>query len=163
MEHTLCHAGPWALDALHLLLALAKPLGCRNPGVCWQSLPSSALGRGCRCRGFLQAPLLSRHHTTCGWLGRMGGVEHPLWGATSKGLYGINPNAKLLVGLGSGLLVLRGSEDGHSWSAALRYQTASHQAVDVHTVQPENERASQLQVGETYLLCTDLACLTGFL
>lgn len=163
MEHTLCHVGPWALDALPLLLALAKPLGCRNPGVCWQILPSSALGRGCRCRGFLQAPLLSRQHATCGCLGRMGGTGHPSWGATSKELYGINPDTKLMVGLGSGLLMLRGSGDGHSWLAALSYQTASHQAVDVHTVQPENERASQLQVGETYLLCTDLACLTGFL
>lgn len=107
------------------------------------------------------SPLETPHNM---WVaGQDGGRGASLWGATSKGLYGINPNAKLLVGLGSGLLVLRGSEDGHSWSAALRYQTASHQAVDVHTVQPENERASQLQVGETYLLCTDLACLTGFL
>lgn len=36
-------------------------------------------------------------------------------------------------------------------------------AVDVHTAQPENVRTSQLQVGETYLLSTQLACLTGFL
>lgn len=34
--------------------------------------------------------------------------------------------------------------------------------VDVHTAQPENVRTSQLQVGETYLLSTQLACLTGF-
>lgn len=47
-----------------------------------------------------------------------------------------------------------GAREGHDQPAVLCYQPADHRAVDVHTVQPENERPSQLQVGETYLLST---------
>lgn len=47
-----------------------------------------------------------------------------------------------------------GAREGHSQPAVLCYQPTDRRAVDVHTVQPENERASQLQVGETYLLST---------
>lgn len=137
-------------------LPLAKPLGCRNLGVCWQSLPSS------RCRQYPRAPRLPQHRAKCRWLD--GGTQPLSWGNPPPlGCKSLLQNPA--VGFGSGLLVLRavGPREGHGRHAAVCYQTAYHQAVDVHAVQPENERASQLQVGETYLLSTELACLTGFL
>lgn len=52
---------------------------------------------------------------------------------------------------------------GGVWSQGMSLVTSlSSSGVDVHTAQPENVRTSQLQVGETYLLSTQLACLTGF-
>lgn len=161
-RHKLCHASPWAPAAPQLLAPSCQAPGLQKPRCVLAEPPQQHRGE----RQQMPAIPASSSPPAAPCQGQVAGRgdKAPLPGeSTPKRLWGAKkPHPP--VGFGSGLLVLRdvGPGEGHGRHAAVCYQTAYHQAVDVHAVQPENERASQLQVGETYLLSTELACLTGF-